>query len=118
MRRSWVSLLALLAITGITMGFVAEDPKYTTKEVMNKAHKGGLLKKVMDGKASADDKAKLVEYYEAMPGQKPNQGDDAAYKKLCETLVTAAKAAQKGEDGWKAKLQKASNCKACHDSHK
>ena len=62
MRRTWVSLVALLAIVGTTLGFVAEDSKYITKEVMNKAHKGGLLKKVMDGKATEADKAKLVEY--------------------------------------------------------
>jgi cytochrome c553 len=107
-----------MAIAGTTLGFVAEDAKYTTKEVMNKVHKGGLLKKVMEGKATDAEKAKLVEYYEAMPKNKPNQGDEASFKKLSENLVTAAKAAQKGDDGWKQKLQKATNCKACHDVHK
>ncbi len=118
MRRTWVSLVALLAIVGTTLGFVAEDSKYTTKEVMNKAHKGGLLKKVMDGKATDADKAKLVEYYEALPHNPAGKGDEAAYKKMCEAMVTAAKAAQKNENGWKIKLQKATNCKACHDTYK
>ncbi|HMO34701.1 MAG TPA: hypothetical protein PKA06_01535 [Gemmatales bacterium] len=118
MRRTSSSLLVLLVIAGTSLGFVLDEPKYTTKEVMNKAHKGGLLKKVLDGKASDAEKAKLVEYYESMPEQKPNQGDEAAYKKLCENLVAAAKSAQKGEDGWKNKLQKATNCKTCHDAHK
>lgn len=119
MRRTWVSLVALLAIVGTTVGFVAEDAKYTTKEVMNKAQKGGLMKKVLEGKASDAEKAKLVEYYEALPQHAPNKGDAGAYKKLTENMVVAAKAAQKGEDGWKQKLQKAAaNCKACHDQYK
>lgn len=119
MRRTWVSLFALLAIAGTTLGFVAEDAKYTTKEVMNKAQKGGLMKKVLEGKATAEEKAKLVEYYESLPQHEPNKGDAAAYKKLTENMVTAAKAAQKGEAGWKQKLQKAAaNCKACHDLYK
>ena len=35
----------------------AKAPKYTIKEVMTKAHKDGLMKKVVEGQASPEEKA-------------------------------------------------------------
>ena len=43
---------AIVALTGTAQESKA---KYTTKEVMQKAHKGGLMKKVSEGKATADE---------------------------------------------------------------
>ena len=121
MRRTVFGLAVVLAIAGTALGFVAEDAKYTTKQIMKQAHGGNqnsLLAKVKNGTASDADKAKLVELYESMPLNKAKKGDAATYKQMCESMVTAAKAAQSGENGWQAKLNKATNCKACHDSFK
>jgi len=119
MRRTWVGLAVMLVFAATTLGFTGQDKKYTVKQVMKEAHgRNGVLNKVKAGNATAAEKAKLVEYYQSMPESKPNQGDDAAYKKLTESMLTAAKAAQKNETGWKDKLNKATNCKACHDLYK
>ncbi len=121
MRRTLVGLAVVLAIAGTTLGFTAEDKKYTVKQVMKGAHGGNqnsLLSKVKNGTATDAEKAKLVELYESLPNSKPKKGDADEYKKMCEAMVTAAKAAKSGEDGWKDKLNKATNCKACHDSFK
>jgi hypothetical protein len=121
MRRTLVGLAVVLAIAGTTLGFTAEDKKITVKQVMHKAHDGGpksLLGKVKGGTATDDEKAKLVELYESLPNSKAKKGDADEYKKMCEAMLTAAKAAKSGEDGWKAMLNKATNCKACHDSFK
>jgi hypothetical protein len=107
----WVAL----ALTGI-----AQDakPKYTIKEVMKTAHKGGLLKKVSGGKASADEKKQLVELYEALAANKPPKGEEAAWKEKTAALVAAAKEAAEGKEGAGEKLTKAANCMACHSAHK
>jgi len=121
MRRTLVGFAVILAIAGTALGFADEDKKYTVKEVMKGAHGGGaksLLNKVKEGKATDAEKAKLVELYSSMPAGKPKKGDADDFKKLGEAMVVAAKAAKNGDDGWKDKLNKAANCKACHDLFK
>lgn len=121
MRRTVVGLAVVLAVAGTAFGFAVEDAKYTTKQVMKAAHGGGpnsLLNKVVGGKASDAEKAKLVELYESMPLNKAKKGDADDYKKACEAMVSAAKAAKAGDTGWQTKLKTATNCKACHDVFK
>lgn len=121
MRRTLVGLAVIVAVAGTALGFAADEKKYTVKEVMKQAHGGGqnsLLNRVKNGKASDADKDKLVELYSSMPDTKPKKGDAAEYKKLGEAMMEAAKAAKAGDTGWKDKLNKAANCKACHDAHK
>lgn len=121
MRRTLVGLAVVLAVAGTAWGFTVEDAKYTTKQIMKAAHGGGpnsLLNKVAGGKATDAEKAKLVDLYSSMPLNKAKKGDADEYKKMGEAMVTAAKAAKAGEDGWKDKLKTATNCKACHDSFK
>jgi hypothetical protein len=121
MRRTWIALT--LAVAVLTCGMVGaiDDPKYTTKQVMKMAHAGGqnsLLAKVRSGKANKQDKEKLVELYEALAGNKPPKGDADAFSKLCEAMVDAAKAAQKGDKSAGQLLAKSTNCMACHNNHK
>lgn len=121
MRRILFGLAVVLAVAGTAFGFVVEDAKYTTKKIMKDAHGGGpnsLLAKVKGGKASDAEKAKLVDLYSSMPLNKAKKGDADEYKKLGEAMIEAAKAAQSGDTGWQAKLNKATNCKACHDIFK
>ena len=121
MRRTLVGLAVILAIAGTALGFAADDKKYTVKEVMKAAHGGGansLLAKVKSGNASDAEKAKLAELYASMPDGKPKKGDADDFKKLGEAMADAAKAAKTGDSGWKEKLNKATNCKVCHDAHK
>jgi hypothetical protein len=117
----------LVAGVMIAVGWVAfslvtnaadEKPKHTIKEVMKSAHKGGLMKKVADGKASEAEKKQLVEFYTALAANKPPKGDEASWKEKTSALLAAAKDAEAGKDGAGAALMKAANCMACHSAHK
>ena len=114
-----------LLVAGLMLGFMAalgfglgaeEKPKYTIKQVMKTAHKGGLLKKVSEGKASDEEKKQLVELYEAMAALKPPKGEESSWKEKTTALVEAAKEAQEGKGV--EKLKAAADCKACHSGHK
>jgi hypothetical protein len=107
----WVAL-------GMVIGAEDEKPKFTIKETMKAAHKGGLMKKVADGKATDEEEKLLIEHYTAMAAQKPPKGDEAAWKEKTAALLAAAKDAAAGKDGGGAALQKAANCMACHRDHK
>jgi len=94
-----------------------KEPKYTIKEVMAKAHKSGLLKKVAAGDASKEDREELAELYVALSKNEPPKGDEKDWKKKTSAMVKASKAAVKdAEDG--KKLGKIVNCGACHKVHK
>jgi hypothetical protein len=116
-----------LIVAGLIVAFgwvalgVAQDtkPKYTTKEVMKTAHKGGLAKKVAKGDASADEKKQLLELYEALAANKPPMGDDASFKEKAAELVAAAKDAVEGKPGAADKVNAIfMKCMGCHQAHK
>jgi hypothetical protein len=92
--------------------------KYSTKDVMKKAFKGPLLKKVAGGGASDAEKKQLHEMLVALSKNKPKKGDAESWKKLTGALVKASEAAVKGDAKAGGMLKKAANCKACHNSHK
>ncbi len=91
--------------------------KITIKTAM-KDIKGGLHTKVIEGKATAAEKTKLLGYAKALPSLKPPKGSKESWKKLTAALLKATTAAVEGKDGGTAALGKAINCKACHTPHK
>ena len=93
-------------------------PKYTIKQVMKKAFKGPLVKKVAGGKASDEEKKELHEMLVALSKNKPPRGEDDTWKKYTDALVKAGKAAVDGDEKAGGMLKKAANCKACHKEHK
>ncbi len=93
-------------------------PKHTTKEVMEKAHKAGLLKKVVDGAASQDEKLALLDLYVSMSENKPSKGTPESWHEKAGTVVLAAAKVAVGRDGAAAQLKEAANCAACHGAHK
>ena len=95
-----------------------EGDKITIKQVMQKAHKGGLKDKVAKGQASDAEKAELLKLYKALATNKPPKGEQESWNAKTKSLVTAAQAAVDGKDNAGALLMKAANCKACHDAHK
>lgn len=115
----FLAAFSTLVMFGL-VGFAAQDeePEYTISEVMKEAHKGGLLKKVFEGKASDEDKAKLLDLYEAMLANDPPKGSAEAWKKRSEAIVAAAKELIEDKEGASEKLTKAVNCKACHSEHR
>ena len=88
-----------------------EKPKYTIKQVMQKAMKGGLCGKVASGKASEKEQEELVALFTALAANTPPKGDADSWKEKCEALIAGAK---KGGDALKA----AADCAGCHGAHK
>lgn len=111
--------LGLALIVG-ACGAANDAPKYSTKEVMAQAHgKEGLKGKVASGKASKEEKEQLVVLYVALAKNKPAKGDDTSWKQKTEAIVKAAKAVASSDDkAAVADLNKATNCKVCHEAHK
>jgi hypothetical protein len=106
------------------VGFVAvaaradDKPKNSIADVMKKAHKEGLLKKVTGGKADDAEKKELLALYEDLAKNKPPKGDEEGWKKKTEAIVKAAKEVSGGDAKAVKALGKATNCKACHDAHR
>jgi hypothetical protein len=115
-------VLALAILAGnVDLSFARgkDDPKYTIKEVMQKGHKGGLLKKVTSGTASADEAKTLLEMYKALGQNTPPKGDADDWKKTTKTMADAAQLVVDGKkDDGIAALKKAVNCGVCHGKFK
>ena len=92
--------------------------KYTTKEVMKKAHKEGLLKKVLGNQASEQQKLQLLDLYLSLLENEPPQGSEESWVMKSGTAIVAAAKVAVGRDGAVADLKSATNCKACHEVHK
>lgn len=108
-------LLFGLTVSAVVVSYAlvqAAEPKYTIKEVMAKAHKEGLLKKVTGGTATDAEKKQLCELYEALAANKPPKGGEDAWKTKTDAIVAACK---KGDN---AALARATNCMACHSAHR
>jgi surface antigen len=90
----------------------AQDAKYTTKDVMQKAMKGGLMKKVASGGATEAEKKQLVDLFASLHANKPPKGSQDNWNKITEALLAAAKSG----DG-KAMMATA-NCGSCHKEFK
>ena len=116
-----VGVVALGVRLGIAVAAENGDsakPKHTIKEVMQLAHKDGLMKKVASGDASAAEKRELLNLYISLAENKPPVGDAASWHKLTDaTLMASAKVVAGRKDGLAA-LKKATACAACHKLHK
>ena len=115
-----VAGLTVLMAMALTLGdnLAGEKPKYSIKEVMKEAHKGGLMKKVADGKADEAEKKHLVELYKSLAKDTPPKGSADDWKKKTTALVEASTKAAKGDSAAAASLPKLANCAACHKEHK
>jgi hypothetical protein len=125
MRNGSVWLFTVFAgLLGIGVLFGADEkPKFTIKEIMQKAHNGGLLNTIKDGKGTKADKDRLLELYTELGKNRPPRGTEAAWKQKCDAIVAAAKelALAKNEAAVKPaidKLSMAVDCQACHSVHR
>jgi len=113
------TILLLCAFTAIT---VADENHEKIEKVMKEGLKGddSPLAKVIDGKASTDETKSLATLVKTLEGTKAPVGDQAAYEKKVAELIAAMEAVAGGTADEPAigRLEKASNCKACHSDHK
>lgn len=110
---------ALAATVGLTSVIAADDddkaaPKHKIETIMKKGMKGddSIVKKIISGSASDEEKALFVEYCESLSAYKPDKGSAESWKEKTASLIKAAKS------GDAAAIKKASNCKSCHTAHK
>jgi hypothetical protein len=96
----------------------APKPKHTIEEVMEQAHKEGLLNKVAEGQATADEKALLLDLYVSLAENDPPRGDAESFKKLANQAVMGAARVVVGREGAEAQIKRAVNCMACHRDHR
>ena len=105
---------ALAFVLVLTENHAGEKAKYTTKEVMAEAHKGGLMKKVATLKADDDEKKKLVELYTALSQNDPPKDESKKeWKKQTGDMLKAAKLAAEGDEKAAKSLLKLTACQAC-----
>jgi hypothetical protein len=95
----------------------APKPKHTIKEVM-KAHKGGLLKKLVAGEGTAEEKKMFLDMSISLLEAKPPKGEMNSWQKLAGGQALAAAKLVVGREGAEDELKKATNCAACHKPHK
>ena len=88
-------------------------PKYAVEQVMKIAHMSEeegskdptLFARVADGKATKEDKAKLLELYSALPKDKPPQGDADAWKDKTKAY-RGSDAGRRRWQGWRKRNSK------------
>jgi hypothetical protein len=117
-----LGLLAWLGAAAFAGKADDDKPKFTIKQVMKKAHGEGLLKAVLAGDASKDDKQQLLELYTALSKNTPPKGEARDWKEATTPIVEAAKAVADGKDGAIDKLKAVAgppdSCKSCHSKFK
>ena len=108
------AIVALVAGVSVSLLAAADDakPKYTIKEVMKFQKDEKLVDKFKKGEITKEEKAKLLDGYEAMLKQKPPKGEEKDWKEKCEAVVKAIK------DDDKDAFGKAVDCGKCHGAHK
>ena len=114
----WAAVVAVGPAAGRLRGADDEKPKYTIKEVMKKAHKDGLMKKLADGGGTKADAEELLDLYKAMAMHKAPKGDAESWKAKNKALVDAAQNLVDDKPGARDELKKAANCAECHKAHK
>jgi hypothetical protein len=120
LRRTLITSAIVAAVAVPTLLAADDKPKYSVKDVMKALHKGdeNVGKKVSRGQGDAADFAKLVDYYESLPANKPPRGDQSSWDTKTAALVKSAKSLKAGEAGALEAYKAAANCKACHTAHK
>ncbi len=118
MLAGFIGVLALVLVFSAD-GAGEKEPQYKIKEVMQKAMKGGLCKKVATGKATAAEKKQLVEMFVALHSNTPPKGDEKVWAKVTQALVETAKKIESGTDETATMtLGKLANCANCHKQFK
>lgn len=126
MRNTFILVACVALSLGTVFGLRAvgayqeqnDKPKHTIKQVMQDAHKGGLLKKVLAEEATPEEKLALLDYYVSLTENQPPKGEPESWRTKTQAILAAGvKVAVGREDGIEL-LENATTCAACHSVHK
>jgi len=107
-----MAFMALIMLMSGTAEAQKDVKEMSVKEIMVKAHgKDALRNKVMNGKASNDEKKQLIDLYTALAAVKAPRGDENDWKERTKKVVELVKT------GDPADLKKV-DCKGCHGAFK
>ena len=112
--------IAILGSVAFSLALAADEatPKYTIKEVMKKAHKDGLLKKVAGGQGTKADAEELLDLYKALGPNKPPKGDPESWKAKTVALVEAAQEVVERQSSARTSGWRKPPTAECHKAHK
>jgi hypothetical protein len=96
------------------------DAKSPIKAIMKDGFKGddSLFARVLGGKGSADDKAKLLGYAKELTKLEPPKGDAASWQTKTAALLKATDGVGENATAALPALKAAGDCKGCHTAHK
>jgi hypothetical protein len=111
--------LFLLGVSSVSSAPQDKDKKYSIKDVMKKAMKGGLVAKESKGTATDEEAKTVLAMFKDLSAATPPKGDEESWKMKTKALVDAAQLYVDGKKSDAAAAFKgAANCMACHSSHK
>ncbi len=84
-------LFTVGAVVGLSQVRAADNDEVTISRVMKDAMKGGLTKKVAEGKADDNQKQTLLVLFQGMARAEPPAGDEASWKDKTVALVNGAR---------------------------
>jgi hypothetical protein len=119
------SLLAVPLLASHGQSGAQEKAEDRIGPIMLKAHQPNkrqlyraLDQLVISGRATPEEKKRLVQLYEALATLKPPLGTAESWKRDVGELVAAAKAMANGNDGAAGQLAHAVDCSACHEKYR
>jgi hypothetical protein len=113
--------LFLSAAVGLPLALAADNAKSSPiKGIMKEGFKGddSLFAKVLSGKGSKEDKAKLHAMTVELAKHEAPKGDAKSWHDKVAALNKATQAVSDDAPGGLEALKAAGNCKGCHSGHK
>jgi hypothetical protein len=103
-----------------------DEAKGSINQIMKHAHltprnrgtRDNLDNKVLDGKATEDEKKDLLELYKALRKHRPPKGKGEEWDRRVDELVASLKAVYAKEKGATERFLEAKDCKSCHNAHR
>ena len=117
MNKRFLAAVVFVAAAAVSTAGTALE-QTSIKRVMVEAHKQGLLKRVVSGKATGADQRRLLALYAALTDCQPPRGSAVSWRRRTRELVDAAQAVVDNEAGAAGRLGRTVNCRACHRVHK
>ena len=120
-----ITLLSITAIALLCLGFNhtfnGNEPisdARPIKEVMAETMKSGLIRKVVSGDATDEEKVKFLDHFIDLTENEPPKGEADAWATKTNRILALTAKVMVGREGAGEELKKEANCMACHKEFK